>query len=572
VVFIVGAVVAAALPAWAGSADIAIEAHVTAVTGSSVYLDRGRADHVAENDRVLFHRAGLGTVEGTIRSVSKNSARAELAPGTPPITVGARAEIFIPEERLKPEAPPPPPLVEPPPAATADSVPAPSAQAVTPPPPTAPAHPPWTHPPESWTDELPLLAPAFSQKPEERQRKLEGRVYLQGNGTWDQLNDGRRYFLGAVGTDMRLENPFGQGGELELDAQFFHRVASVPGATDDDESSALLRQFSYSFGGTPEQPSRFEFGRFLQNEFSELGVLDGVEWSRRSDSGSRFGASVGAMPEPTAEMDTGDDTQAAVFYRYAADPDERFLLGAAYQNTWHKGEQDRNLFVGTLDYNPPGKISLRSSVWIDYYGSEDSIKTSTFELTEAQIQASWRMTVRSGLSAFLSHVRYPEMQRIEFASLTPEQILDDHVERVGLSGWHEISDVVRVNARVDAWQDQDDGGNNAEIGAGFRDLLYDHGEVSVAFLQTQGSFSSGPGFRVSANRAFGDRYANLTYSFMDFEQKDFTGEQSTLAQHAIFGSFDLPLGSRWDLSLFGEKRFGDEQDSYSLGFLVQMQL
>ncbi len=570
VLLVASAIVGSAFPVSARTTDVPIEAHVTAVTGSSVYIDRGRADHVAENDRVLFHRPSLGTVEGTIRSVSKNSARVELAPGTPPIAVGVRAEILVPEDRLKPQAPTPPPPVEREPSVDTPAVPVAPAEQVTPP--DTPAHPPWTYPPESWTDALPLLAPAFRQKPEERERKVEGRIYVQGNGTWDQLNGGRRYFLGTVGTDLRLENPFGQGGALELDAEFFQRTASIPDAPDDSDSRALLRQFSYSVGGTAELPARFEFGRFLQNEFSELGVLDGVEWSRRSDSGSRFGASVGAMPEPTPEMKTGDDTQAAIFYRYAADRDERFLLGVAYQNTWHRGQQDRNLLVGTLDYNPPGKISLRSSVWVDYYGSEDSIKTSTFELTEAQIQASWRVAVRSGLSVFFSHVRYPEMQRIEFASLTPEQILDDHVERVGLSGWHEMSDTVRVNARVDAWQDQDDSGNSGEIGAGFRDLLYDHGEVSVAFLQTQGSFSSGPGFRVSANRAFGDRYANLTYSFMDFEQKDFTGEQSQLAQHALFGSIDLPLGSRWDLSLFGEQRFGDEQDSYSLGFLLQLRL
>lgn len=557
-------------PALAENAEVPIEAHVTAVTGSSVYVDRGRTQHIAEGDRVLFHPSGTGTVEGTVRSVSKNSARVELAPGSPPINVGVRAEILVPEERLKPETPPPALLPERD-SSAAPTVPVPQPQQVTPPP-TTPTHPPWTQPPETWTEEMPLLAPAFGQKPEERERKLEGRVYTQGNATWDQQNGGRRYFLGNAGVDLRLENPFGQGGALELDAEFFQRSASVPDAPDDSDSRALVRRLSYSFGGTEERRSRYEFGRFLQHEFPELGVLDGIEWSRRSESGSRFGASVGALPEPSPEMSSADDTQASVYYRYAANPDERFTLGAAYQNTWHRGQQDRNLLVGTLEYRPLGKLSLRSSAWIDYYGSEDTIKTKTVELTEAQIQASWRLAPRSGLSAFFSQVRYPEMQREEFTSLTPEQIRNNHVERIGLSGWHGLSEKVRINARVDGWQDQDDSGQSGEIGAGWRDLLYDHGEVSVALSQTQGSFSSGPGLRLSANRAFGKTFANLTYAFSDFEQKDFNGDQSKLSQHALFGSIDLPIGTRWDLSLFGEQRFGDEQDSYSLGFLLQMRL
>ncbi len=547
------------------NADVRIEARVTAVTGTSVYIDRGRVDHVEVNDRVYFHRAVGGTVEGVVRSVAKNSARAELPPGSPPIAIGIRAEISIPEERLRPVETPPSPAEPPPPDVPAAQEPPPAA-------PTAvPAHPPWTHPPESWSEELPLLAPAFGLAPEERERRFDGRVYMRANSTWDQEIENRRYFLGSVGADVRLENPFGQGGELELDGELYQRTASVPDSSDDSDSRALLRRFSYSFGGTSERPSRFQFGRFLQYEFPELGVIDGVEWSRRMDSGSRFGASVGLYPEPFPEM-SSDDVQAALFYRHAVDSDGRFTLGAAYQQTLHEGDQDRNLFVGTLDYHPLGKLSLRSSVWVDFYGSEDEIKDKSLELTEAQIQADWRFTQGSGVSAYLSHVRFPELLRHEFASLTPEQIRDNHVERAALSGWHDLSEHVRLNARADGWKDQDDDGIAGEIGAGFRDLLYERGEVSFALSHADGSYSSGPGLRLSANKSFGSCFASLSYAFADFEQKDFTGESEQLSQHALYGSVDFPIGTRWDVSLFGERRFGDEQDSYSAGFLLQLRL
>ncbi|MFN0243916.1 MAG: hypothetical protein ACKVWV_13590 [Planctomycetota bacterium] len=552
---------------------VPLESRVTAISGSSVYVDLGREDRVEVGDRVLFHPSGTRTVEGTIRSVAKTSSRAEIAPASPPLTVGVRAEIFVPKERLAPPAPvPEPPVVQAPTPSAPD---APSTitpgatTAPAPPSPTTLEHPPWTHPPESWAEDLPLLAPAFARAPEERAQRLDGRLYLQSHHTWDSQGEGRRYLLTTMGLDMRLENPFGQGGSFDVRAEVFQRDVALPDAADEHDTEASLHRFTYWFGGTEDRPTRWQLGRFLQHEFPELGVLDGVEWSRRTESGDRFGISAGSMPEPYPGMRSVDDVQAAVYYRWVDGPDERVAIGGAFQNTWHRGDQDRSLLVATLDYRSSEKFSLRSSAWIDSYDSSDVVKSSGLELTEARIGASYQLAPGSGVGLNASHARFPELLRDEFTSVDPEILRDGRVDRIGLTGWHELTERTRVSARADHWEDQDDSGAFGEAEIAWRDILYPRGELSLALSHTDGSYSSGPGLRVGANKSFDEAFASIAYTFADFEQKDFTGAQSTLAHHALYGSVDFTLSSKWDLSLFAENRFGDEQDAYSLGFLLQ---
>lgn len=566
IAFALAAVLWSWLAAPASAQELAtVEARVTALAGSSVYLDVGRDDHVAEGDRVVFRSDGASATEGTVRSVARKSCRAELAPASQPVNVGTRAEILIPKERL---APPPAPTPEPEVPESRDAV-SESQPSVTPTKPPVPAHPAWTQPPESWSRDMPLLAPAGSTPPEEREQTIAGRVYMHADHTWDRQGEGRRYLLATLGIDMRVENPFGQGGSFDLQAETFERDTSLSGGRDESDTQATLRRFTYWFGGTEDRPNRWQLGRFLQHEFPELGVLDGVEWSHRSESGSRFGASVGAMPEPFARMDSFDDVQAAVFYRWVADRDERVALGAAIQSTWHGGTQDRSSLVTTFDYRSREKLSLHSSAWIDYYDSSDTAKSSGFELTEARVDANYRLAPQSGVGLFASEVRFPQLLRNEFTSVSDDLLRNGVVDRVGVTGWHELSSRTRVSARVDRWDDQDDSGGYGELAIACRDMLYPRGEVSLAISHTSGSFSSGPGLRVSANKSFDSAFATLGYSFADFEQKDFSGTQASLAHHALYGSVDFTLGSKWDLSLFGEDRFGDEQDAYSAGFLLQ---
>ncbi|MBI5364773.1 MAG: hypothetical protein HZA53_16475, partial [Planctomycetes bacterium] len=140
---------AAPRPITLGEQDFAsIEGKVTSISGASIYVDRGRDDHVEVGDRVRLYPPGVTSVEGTIRSVAKNSARLELDPGSAAVVEGARIEVLVPRERLAKPTPP----VKPPDAAAPAPPPVqpkPDAGAEVPPMPP-PVHPPRTQPPENW--------------------------------------------------------------------------------------------------------------------------------------------------------------------------------------------------------------------------------------------------------------------------------------------------------------------------------------------------------------------------------------------------------------------------------------
>jgi hypothetical protein len=536
---------------------VRIEAKVVSVSGTSLYLDRGREAGVRAEDPVVLHPPSGPTVDATVRDVSKSTSRAELAPGSPSVPAGCRAVILVPADRVaKPEKAP-------------SSEPAPTPADATPPP---PPHPGWTHPPEAWNRDTPLLAPAYAAErdPDDLPSHFDGRVFWQANSTWNKENQDARYLFGSMGADLRLENPFGKSGAFEFRGDLLTTDASFSGFSSDTETDLAIRRLSYFQGGTEDAPARWEAGRFLQREFPELGVLDGFDWNRRTESGSVFGANVGAMPEPFPSMDTGDDLQASLYYRWAPDRAETLLLGAAYQNTWHEGDQDRNLFLGTLEWNPKKSFTLRSTAWVDYYGSEDTIKSATFELTELQVLAGWRFEQKGGVTATASHRRIPEILRHEFSGFTPQQIEDDELDRIGLGGWMALAEKTRLRAQADAWQDQDDEGLRGEIGIARRDLLWDRGEVGLALYTADGSYSSGEGVRLNATKSFDRTYLSLGYEFATYDQKGFLGAQETLAHHALYGNVDLELGKGWSLSLLGNRQFGDELDAYTLGFLLQL--
>ena len=555
-------------PALAAAPE-SIQATVASVSGGSVYLDRGRSSGIAIGDRVRFSLAGVGAAEGTVRAVSKSSSRVELLPGSAPVAHGVRAEIEIPEDRLRaPDTPPPTPDAPPTPATQPPPRAAPpSAGASQTPATSAAPHPPWTHPPETWNEDLPLLAPALGLAPEDRDTQWSGRTYLRWNSTFDEEGAGRSYHLGAIGLDGRLENPFHKGGALELDLEVYQRSIDLPDEGDDSSTDLLVQRLSYWQGGTDSDPTRWEVGRFLQHEFPELGLVDGFEWTRRYGSGnSRFGVAAGGIPEPFPARSTFDSLGVSLYHTWVPDDDERVSLGTAWQSTWYRGERDRDLALATLGWRATDTLSLDAGAWVDVYGSNDEVKDGV-ELTELRVGATQRIGDASGVGASFSHVRWPELLRREFApSLTPEELDENQVDRASLSAWHGFSRRWRVHGRVDAWSDQDDDGTNGELGLAVRDLLWSQGEVGITAFYADGTYSSGPGARLSATRAFARGAWTLGYEWVEYDQKGFVGTQETLAHHGIYGTLDLELGERWDLSLFGDRRFGDELDGYSLGF------
>ena len=514
-------------------AGVRVEARVSARLTDGFFIDVGSSAGLEPGDIGYAFPAGRARVVFVIRSVSKTVARAEPSNPGEPVDVGTPVEITIPAERLE----------------RSDE-----------------ATLPWAATPEDWDTDLPLLAPAGSVAPEDREQRLFGRFYSGVDFTSDREGQDREYLLGRAGADMRMENPFGRGGTLELDAEVWHRTADLAGASEDDTTQLRVNRLSYRMGGTRSQPQGLQVGRFLQSGFAEFGVIDGAEYSHRTEAGNLWGASLGLLPLNDAELSNGDDVQSAVYFRHLALEPTAAEWGVGYQKTWHSGHPDRDLVVGDARWSPNDRWSLFTSAWVDVYTSGEELKSSGPELTDLRVNANYRMSARGGLNFTVSRTLWPELERNEF-TLSPD-LANQELTRAGVGGWQELVDDVRLSARYDRWEDDDDDGGGGEVRVAWRDGLYAGGEVSLAAFGTQGSFSSLTGLRMQANRMTDKGFVNFTWEAAEHSQDDFFGAQRDLLQQVIRGAWDTELGG-WDLSLFGEDRFGDEQASYSLGFYLQ---
>lgn len=578
---LLGALLAGAATAASAAQEAAdwrrIEATVTAVTGGNVYLDVGRGQGVEPGDRVFLFPPGRPRGEATVLFVSRTSSRAEVVSGLDDLAVGVSAEVLVPAPRLdRPEpagAPPtdpagaetqrpvrdrPPPPAKPPAGAGSD----PGAT-------EPPEHPPWTQPPEAWSTDLPLLAPLQGTEPADREKRFFGRTFVAVDHTWDDEGGERRYLLARAGVDATWENPFERGGGIQLDVEYFQRSASFGDAPDEDDGRGRIDRLSYFMGGTRGAPGRFEVGRFLPIEFPELGVIDGFEAVWRREGGDRWGGNVGYLPRPDATFGTAEDFGAAGFYRWVFGEDEELSTGVAVQKTWNEGTPDRDLVIGTVDYFPSSAFSLSGSAWLDYYTSSDTIKSQGFELTELHLAANGRFDTDTGAGVQVSRIRWPELLRREFAALPPAQVADSEVTRVSANAWRRLGRDVRVSARVHRWEDEEDDGGGGEARISLRDILYDEGEVTLAAYTNDGSFGDVVGARIGASRAWSRGFGTASWETAVHERAAAFGGQQDLLQHVLRLSWDADLGDGWTLAVQADERFGDDQDSRTLGFVLQ---
>ena len=81
--------------------------------------------------------------------------------------------------------------------------------------------------------------------------------------------------------------------------------------------------------------------------------------------------------------------------------------------------------------------------------------------------------------------------------------------------------------------------------------------ISGAVLWADGTYSSGPGARIQARDTFGTTAVGLGWRSYWYDQKDYGGDDSEISQHSLFGSVDVPLSERWDLSFVGDRSIGD---------------
>ncbi len=529
------ALVAAASVGFAQAEVRRVPVTVTAVQLTRAYLDQGSDAGLAIGDRVELHPAGQSMIEAVVRGITRDSARIEWS-GVGVLEIGTAGEVLVPAERQTPGAI---------------------------------AHPPWAQGAEQFDPDLPLLAPVQGISNWERERNLRGRWFSQANWSAADINGEQDYLLARSGLDLALDNPFGKGGALEFDGELLHRSQSLWDAGDDSETHARLDRLSTWWGGVRGRETRYEFGRFLHHEFPEFGVLDGGEINWRSAAGHRFGASMGLLPEIDDTRSSGEDVALAAWYRLVVGEDEHAALGLGAQKTWHAGSADRDLLVVQGHWRAGARWSISGSGWIDFYGSEDKLKDSGPELTQAFANANYRFDNGFSLGAHASQFRWPELARDELPPLTSTTLVDGEVTRVGLNASKNLTSRLRLWARADRWSDQDDAGGNYEVRAVLRDTLFDKGEISAAGFVTEGKFSDVQGVRAGVQRNFVAGNARLDYEIAQSDQVDFNGTQASLTQHALRASFDTSFGKAWSLSLSGETRFGDEQDSFAAGFYLQ---
>jgi hypothetical protein len=564
----------AAVPAFGqdeGEERLRIELRVTAsAPGPIATVDRGKSDGLAEGDRVTFHPRQGGTFTGVISRVDERTATVRLDDLAYVPEPGTRGEALIPRSRVTPPAPAPvPPPIPAPEAGAEGAAPqagpegAPAEQEVGP-----PAHAPWENQDAEWSQDMPLLAGVKPVKPDERARLYSGRFTLFTDGTFWTEND--RYDAEVrAGTNLAVENPFGRGGTLEFDAEFDAFTFTVPDADDDDKTKLRLDRLSYVEGGTRFEKNRLEGGRFLQHGMPEFGYLDGVEWTRRTDAGHRYGASFGFMPELDVDFQTGDDLQAAGFYEWNFDRAEELSLAAGAQKTWHDGKPDRDLIVTRFNYIPAEDWDLRSTVWVDLYDSGDDDDKPGAEITEALVSTS-RTYDHDGVTLTYRRLRFPDLLRNEeFVESVFEDLDNSRYDRLSLSTYHETPGRTRLHSTAGLWDDEDESGGDFEIGADIPHVFVDDAVAGISFFFTRGAFSVDGGIRL--NYGLGDDAGrwDFYYVYADRHQDDFSHESDDLWEHTLRASraFYLPHG--WYMSADTDVRYFDGELAFSAALYVQ---
>jgi hypothetical protein len=520
---------------------------VTAATGRSVFLDQGRAAGIAPGLRVQFFPPG-GPVSGIVQDVSANSARVELPPGVSLPPPGTRGELELPAEEV--ELPQEGPAPE-------DG--GPGRQ--------VPQHPPWTRQEEQRTPDMPLLSPAFSQRPQDRRPRIYGRIFGQTTISADD-GDGRdnSYSLSRLGAWLEATNPLGLGGRFRFSGSLDYRTFDVPDDNDSD-LKLILDEASYAIGGQEYAPYRLELGRFLPVSLPEIGVIDGGEGAVQLENGLRVGTGFGVYPRPFPDRDWGDDLSFHVFVDYQSDADHLLSGVLGYQKTWHEGDPDRDQLLGRLSIKPTESLWLYTGWRADIYTSSDEIKGQGIELTELWAQARYAPSSRKGAALSYSYYTWPELKRREYDEVTPELIRDGEVNRFGLSGWTYASDNVRLAGRVDYWKDQDDDGVGGEISAGWQDPASSAPALRGAIFYRQGSFTEGVGLRLEARKSFRVVEARIGYELFAYNDDELTGDDDFI-RHSIRGGLDWRAGD-WYYSLTGEFFTGDGEDAYTLGLYAE---
>lgn len=515
-------------------------------------IDRGSVDHLELGDVVLFRPKDGSTYQGKIAALEERAARVELADPALTPAAGTKGRVRIPRSRLAPQEKP---RVRP----------APKRQK----PPEGDGAPPvFENQDEEWQEGEPLLARVRPVRPHERLRTWHGVTYL-GLDWIESSEDDRSDQLARAGTAIVAENPFGQGGRLQLDGEWNMRRVDVPDLDDEEDVELRVERVSYAWGGDRFAPVGWEVGRFLQRGMSEFGVLDGVERIVRTRSGHRYGASVGFLPEPDEEYKTGSDLALAGFYEWVLDESEELSAAAGYQKSFHNGATDRDLVVARFQRLPHDGWTVFCTTWIDVYTDGDDEKGTLFGLTQAYLSTGRRWSGGSSFDVVYSHLEFPEIERDEFLPVTDDQLADDHSERLALRSRLALTEGLDVLTGVGGWIDEDDEGGDAEFGFAFDDFAGESSFADVRGFVTGGRYVTSLGARASFGRFTSRGSWSLDYEFAQNRIAGFSSDNDDLPQHRFGLRADRRDVLGWLLSVRLEALLYDDEAAGTLSLYLQ---
>jgi len=532
-----------ALPVWALE-DVVLELRVVSVApGGAAEVDRGTRDGLATGDRIRFTPRAGGSFLGTVIEVRDRVAIVKFDDPAVAVLPGLPGEVRIPGARLAP---------------TGDGTAEVDGDA-------PPEHPPWQNEDEDWEPTKPLLTQVGSVKPKSRAPRVSGRAYLLADITSILENDYTNSFVRA-GTDLGISNPFRKGGALRINFEAAYLTESDEA---DLEGDILLRRLAYVWGGTRFHRNRWEAGRFLQFGMPEFGVLDGVEWGQRRSNGHSFGLTAGFLPETDEDFETFEDFQFSGFYRWVSGPNERLMMRAGYQKTWHGTSADRDLLIAALRFLPEGGWEFDATAWVDFYTSSDDLKDDSLEVTYALVTLRRRWTSGSGFDLTYQHQQFPDIDRNEFLPPEPEQITDNQLDRLALTFWHVFSPTRRLHGFAAIYNDQDDTGGAGDLGFEWNDLILDRSRLDITLFITVGSFEDVYGGRLAYSKHTRSGSWDFLYDISEHRLTGINDDQDDLIQHRLRISGTYFVASTWDISAYAETTIYDEEISWSIGFTLQ---
>ncbi len=512
--------------------------------GGRVRVDHGASDGLEVGVMVLFFPREGGTFGGTLIEVLERSAVVELLDPEAEVATGTKGQALLPraaeEEQAEEEQ-----------AAEAEQL----------------EDLPWKNADADWRPSMPLLGRTRSVKPADRDSRITGRIWLSADSTFSSFEDRSDSFY-RFGQDVSYENPFGQGGALEIDLEQNQRQLDLGDGDPDNRSEVRVDRLSYAFGGDRFRATRFEGGRFLSHGMPEFGVVDGAEVGHRLSNGDRIGASVGYLPEPGDNFESGEDFQLSTYSRWVADEDERFTISGGYQKTLHDEGSDRDLFVVKSHYLPIDDWRWHGTAWIDHYTGSD--ERSGVELTQAQLMAQRTWESGNGMTVSYDRRSFPEIEREEFGLVTGEELSAARHDRLSVRTWRHLSGDRKLHGHLAGWDDQEESGADGSIGLELRDFWIDEGRTDFTLFGNEGRYESIVGARIGLGRDDEDGSWWLSYEAAKADvQGGLLSSDDDLFQHKLHGRHDWYFDSGWILSGYADVFLWDEENAWSLGFHMQ---